>query len=234
MLASSVTNTSHILDHPVQAAFQSHWRPVARRTGSAWMLPSDIGPFAAQGGHSQEDQSDFSRMLSERGAPVIVLQKDDVTVPDNTEVLAHEEGVQMVYGGGVVENDDFGHVKLNEQDAVDMHALAHLTAPGPFAERTHVLGEFIGIKKDGQLIAMAGQRMQTPGWTEISAVCVHPDSRGQGLATKLIKAMCGIIQSSGQVPFLHTYASNVGAIALYEKLGFRLRTRVHVASLAHR
>ena len=104
-----------------------------------------------------------------------------------------------------------------------MRALAGLTKPGPFVERTHELGRFIGIRHEGQLVAMAGERMRPPGWTEISAVCTDPQFRGQGLATRLTLAVAAAIRARGDTPFLHVMADNVTAIRLYETLGFRAR-----------
>ncbi len=62
-----------------------------------------------------------------------------------------------------------------------------------------------------------------PGWTEISAVCTDPAHRGQGLATRLVRAVADGIRARGETPFLHTAASNATAIRLYESIGFRLR-----------
>jgi predicted GNAT family acetyltransferase len=112
---------------------------------------------------------------------------------------------------------------LRESNALEMRSLAELTQPGPFFARTHQLGEFIGIRSGGKLIAMAGERMKAPGFTEVSAVCTHPDHRGRGYAGALMAKVAVKILSRGETPFLHVYAHNTGAIALYEKLGFRLR-----------
>jgi predicted GNAT family acetyltransferase len=104
-----------------------------------------------------------------------------------------------------------------------MFALANLTRPGPFCERTHRLGDFVGVKVDGQLVAMAGERLRLPGFTEVSGVCTHPDHRGHGYAAALMSVVAGRIQGWGETPFLHVYAHNTGAIRLYEALGYRVR-----------
>ncbi|MFL6115759.1 MAG: GNAT family N-acetyltransferase, partial [Catenulispora sp.] len=98
--------------------------------------------------------------------------------------------------------------------------------PGPFLPRTIELGSYLGIRHDGRLVALAGERLRPPGWTEISAVCTHADFRGRGLATRLIRAVAHGIRERGETPFLHTGAENVNAIRLYEALGFRLRRTV--------
>ena len=89
-----------------------------------------------------------------------------------------------------------------------MLALATLTRPGPFFARTHQLGAFIGVKQDGRLVAMAGERMQPTGFTEVSGVCTHPDPRGRGYAGGLMRQVAARILARGETPFLHAYADN--------------------------
>jgi predicted GNAT family acetyltransferase len=101
--------------------------------------------------------------------------------------------------------------------------LVRRTRPGPFEKRTYLLGGYLGIRRGGALVAMAGERMHPPGWTEISAVCTDPAQRGQGLAARLTLAVAAGIRDRGDVPFLHTGADNAPAIRLYEVLGFTLR-----------
>ena len=127
---------------------------------------------------------------------------------------------------------DFAHQDLTDDDAAQMLALATLTEPGPFLEATHRLGAFVGVKQDGRLVAMAGERMRPEGFTEVSGVCTHPDHRGRGLAGRLMQVVAGRIVARGETPFLHSYASNLGAISLYESLGFAIRREVTATVLA--
>jgi predicted GNAT family acetyltransferase len=120
----------------------------------------------------------------------------------------------------------FEVVALQEADAPQMLALATLTRPGPFSSATHRLGDFIGVKQDGVLVAMAGERMKPDGYTEVSGVCTHPDHRGQGYASGLMAIVARRILDRGETPFLHAYATNTGAIQLYEGLGFIIRRTV--------
>ena len=106
-----------------------------------------------------------------------------------------------------------------------MLELISRTEPGPFLPRTIELGGYLGIKHEGKLVAMAGRRLNPPGWVEISAVCTDEEFRGRGYAARLVKAVAAGIQDSGQTPFLHTGAANMNAIRLYEKLGFKIRLR---------
>jgi predicted GNAT family acetyltransferase len=119
--------------------------------------------------------------------------------------------------------------KLGEADAAAMLELASLTKPGPFTMRAQALGDFWGIKENGRLIAMAGERLKLDGLTELSGVATHPDFQGKGLGRLMTLYVAGKIFAKGEQPFLHTYATNAVAIRLYESLGFKLRTRMNVA-----
>ena len=103
--------------------------------------------------------------------------------------------------------------------------LAARTRPGPFLPRTIEFGGYLGIRQEGVLAAMAGERFHPPGWTEVSAVCTDPKFRGQGLGTRLTLAVAASILDRGDTPFLHASADNVSAIRLYQALGFRFRRR---------
>jgi predicted GNAT family acetyltransferase len=106
-----------------------------------------------------------------------------------------------------------------------------LTRPGPFFAKTHLLGRFVGVRIGGRLVAMAGERLQGPGFTEVSGVCTHPDFRGRGLAGGLMRVVMGRILARGELPVLHVYTSNTGAVALYRTLGFAVRREVTMSVL---
>jgi ribosomal protein S18 acetylase RimI-like enzyme len=115
-------------------------------------------------------------------------------------------------------------VLLDERHADDMTALALATRPGPWGPLTRCYGPFYGIFREGRLAAMAGERMLPgPGLAEVSGVCTWPEFRGQGLARRLMLHVMAGFRARGDRPYLHTYADNAAAIALYRKLGFRER-----------
>ncbi|EFL36947.1 LOW QUALITY PROTEIN: acetyltransferase, partial [Streptomyces viridochromogenes DSM 40736] len=109
---------------------------------------------------------------------------------------------------------------------------SHGPGPGPFWPRTHELGTYLGIRHNGTLVAMAGERLRPPGWTEVSAVCTAPEARGQGHAAHLITAVATRVLARNERPFLHVAEANTGGIALYERLGFK--TRKHVTFRGYR
>ncbi|MBM9465668.1 GNAT family N-acetyltransferase [Nakamurella leprariae] len=145
-----------------------------------------------------------------------------VVAPDGWPVVRALDGVQLV-GDQVHGADDPDIARLGMDDAAAMAELVDRTRPGPWRPRTPELGTYLGIRAEGRLIAMAGERLRPTGWTEISAVCTDPDFRGRGLATRLVLALVLGIRERGEQPFLHASADNVTAIRVYENLGFRRR-----------
>lgn len=123
-------------------------------------------------------------------------------------------------------------VELTPDDVPEMLELVALTEPGPFLPGTIKLGNYFGVRQEGQLIAMAGQRLHLPGFCEISAVCTHPDYRGRGYAGGLTTLIAQKIVARGEIPFLHVELSNDAAARLYRKLGFRKRREVFVGILS--
>ncbi|MDD7928358.1 GNAT family N-acetyltransferase [Microbacterium thalli] len=132
-------------------------------------------------------------------------------------------GVQLVETDRLRPRPDDEAVVLGAADVPDMLALVERNRPGPFRPRTHLLGRYIGIRRGDRLIAMAGERLKPGGWTEISAVATDPEYRRQGIASRLVLDVAFHIQQRGGLALMHAAASNVNAIAGYEKLGFELR-----------
>ena len=190
----------------------------------------DVNLFAS----SRDDSAaalDALVALVEPREHVYVLQVPEIAIPSALRATKTALGVQMVATRRIDAAAADDVVMLGDADAPDMLALAQLTQPGPFLARTHVMGTFRGIRIDGRLAAMAGERMHMPGWTELSGVCTHPDFRGRGLARRLSAIVCAGIEARGETPFLHAWKNNHPAIALYEQLGFRWRADVNVAVL---
>jgi predicted GNAT family acetyltransferase len=142
---------------------------------------------------------------------------------------------QMVYeGGSAPRRGALSDAEINElgaADAPEMLELTALTKPGPFSKRTHELGTYLGMRREGKLVAMAGERLKVPGYTEVSAVCTHPEYSGRGYARMLMTEVMRRVLKRGETPFLHVREDNVRAIELYERLGFRRRVLSHLAVL---
>lgn len=220
------------LDRPVWASLTTFHSSIAVGNAQARRFPDDVNLFASA--RDDDDPGALAELgaLLEPGRTAYVLQVPPVRLPPGCVELRPGHGVQMLATRTL--EDDLGSEAqdLGDADAGEMLALAQLTQPGPFLARTHTMGSFIGIRLDGRLAAMAGERMRFPGHTEISGVCTHPDFRGGGLARRLSAAVGARIQARGDTPFLHAWTSNEAAISLYESMGFTFRTHVHASVIA--
>ncbi|MDX2276412.1 MAG: GNAT family N-acetyltransferase [Hyphomonadaceae bacterium] len=191
----------------------------------------DYGMFVAAADASPEARAAMAQLVTPAGAAEVEIEFA-APPPPGCSVVSERLVHQMVMTTlNPAPARNIAIVPLTEADASEMRALAEFTKPGPFFARTHQLGDFVGVKLDGKLAAMAGERMQPTGYTEVSAVCTHPDARGRGFAGVLMSHVCANIIARGEQPFLHTYADNTGAIGLYEKLGFTFRTEVRMRVL---
>ena len=213
------------LDRPIWHALAGRQAGFGVGEGKARRFRADVSPFIACEDDSAEALAAVAPLLSP-GETALFLQRGKVPVPPGTRVVEQGLGVQMVAGRFEPSEPPPGIFALGEADAAEMLALATLTQPGPFRARTHELSQFGGVKEGGRLLAMAGERLKLAGMSEVSGVCTHPQARGRGLAALLSRHVASEIVRRGEVPFLHAYASNGGAIRLYEKLGFRLNGEV--------
>jgi ribosomal protein S18 acetylase RimI-like enzyme len=214
----------HPLDNPVWASLSGQHAGLARRVGRAAQYLEDVSPFAALAdGADRSDGTAWADLAALAGPGGRVLLTGPAAVaPSGWERLAEIPGVQMD-GSAAESGPDPEAVELGPADVPEMLDLVARTRPGPFGPRTRELGTYLGIRRGGALVAMAGERMRPPGWGEISAVCTDPGHRGRGLAARLVRAVAAVVRARGDVPFLHASASNVPAIRLYEQLGFTLR-----------
>jgi predicted GNAT family acetyltransferase len=225
---------SHPLDRPVWNALttrQVHLALGDPRTALCFI--PEISPFGGTDAYTP-DQLSALGMLTPKDGGVAIVERFAIAPPPDLAVLIDEPINQMTAERLVEAPEDFPIQPLGPADAAEMRALAEFTQPGPFHARTHEMGDFVGVRENGRLIAMAGERMRLPGFTEISAVCTRPEARGRGLAAALMRKVAAGIAARGEQMFLHVYPHNKGAIALYEKLGFRHRAQVRLTVLRHR
>jgi GNAT superfamily N-acetyltransferase len=210
-----------LLDNPVYAALCGAHARFAQVRGRARRYPTDVAPFLAlPSPPSAQDWRDATGLVAP--GTYAGVQYSGGEPPDPWRAGESLDLVQMI-GERVTGVDCSEAIMLGAADVPEMLELAAQTVPGPFLTRTIELGDYLGIRCDGALVAMAGERFRLDGWTEISAVCTQPEHRGRGLASQLIGALIGGIQLRSQRVFLHVLSTNSGAIQLYEELGFRVR-----------
>lgn len=211
-----------LLDNPSWHALTGPHAPFAIGDDLVRRYPPEVAPFVAV--RSWDDPRVWDALAELVGPDAEVgLSGTDDPPPPGWEVLGHGAGVQMVETEALVTRPFEEAIDLGADDVPEMLALVERNQPGPFRPRTHELGRYIGIRREGKLIAMAGERLHPEGWTEISAVATDPEYRGQGLASRLVLDVAFHIRQRGDRALLHAAASNTGAIAVYERLGFVLR-----------
>lgn len=219
------------LDRPIWSALTSRQAEFAEGGELALRYRSSIEPFAAT---AADDDASLAALanLAVPGNFLLLIQAQPSPVASGLTPVHDAVGVQMVAARPISGERPEDAVPLGDADVPEMIALAELTKPGPFRAETHRLGQFWGIRRDGRLVAMAGERMKFDGYTEVSGVCAHPDWRGQGFARALSAFVAHCISERGETPFLHAYADNQAAIRLYEQLGFAIRCEMAVQALA--
>jgi ribosomal protein S18 acetylase RimI-like enzyme len=203
----------------------------SQKAGKARRFQPEIGPLA---GFSEPADPDFHALaqLAYCG-PVVIFLDAPFQTRAGWKAVDGAPLVLMVWqGSGLPEEDSCVPIsELGIEDSADMLELTAITKPGPFGPRTHELGSFFGIRIGNMLAAMAGERLRVDGYTEVSAVCTHPDHLGKGYAAALMRTVMRGILERGEMPFLHSRADNARAIALYERLGFRHREAGHFVVL---
>jgi ribosomal protein S18 acetylase RimI-like enzyme len=209
------------LENPAYAALSSVHSRFAQRRGRTLRYDPEVAPFVAlPSDASSADWRDAVELLPP-GAMAATVH-DGSALPQSLTVTRTFDLVQMIgeHAGGIRDPEA---LTLGSSDVPEMLELVRLTEPGPFFQRTIELGSYVGIRRDGALAAMAGERMRFEGWTEISAVCTAPGQRGGGLASRLIGTLVADIHARSERVFLHVLTANTSAIRLYEELGFRPR-----------
>ncbi len=220
-----------MLDHPIWHALTGDQAHHAVGEGPARRFHPEIGPLAASIDGSRESLAALARLATLTG-PIATLQLEPDPIPPGMVVVRRSPATQMVFEDAPDAGADPRVVALGPEHNAEMVALAHLTEPGPFAERTRELGQFWGVFLDGRLAAMAGQRLRLADRAEVSGVCTHPDFRGRGLAGLLTRHSASAIVTEGRVPILHTWSDNTAALDVYRRIGFVERAQIWITVMA--
>jgi len=224
----------HPLDNPVYHALISGDAHLAQGTGLVRYFDEAVSPFAGiADGHEEGFQDLFTQLPPSR--KILYATTTPVDEPAGWKQRAYIKGVQFVFDGKLSHDTSMfnGSIEpLTAENATVMVQLAALTKPGPFDMRTIEFGSYYGIFENSRPAAMTGQRLHVYDYAEVSAVCTHPDFLGKGYATMLLRHQLGLILANNKLPFLHVRADNARAIAIYERLGFRLRGPMHFYFLA--
>jgi predicted GNAT family acetyltransferase len=212
------------LDNPIWHSLTGPHAALAQGSGLARRYQPQVSVFYAIADQSDAAFRDLSALAGKDGIARMLSPTLEVTRPGWKQTFG-KEVMQMVWERPTPAVPVPEIVKLRASDVPEMTALVEATKPGPWAARTIEMGNYFGIKADGKLAAMTGERMHLPGLTEVSAIAVWPEFRGRGYAQKLAHHVASSIVARGETAFLHLYADNTPARTLYEKLGFVARPK---------
>jgi len=214
----------HLLDNPIYYALTSGHSHLAKGIDEVKYYYEDITAFAGLKDNSQENLNTLYQ-ISPAESLFVFFSKTPVEIPTQWKLLTHINMLQFVFSGkGISTTKATGITDLNAEHVTEMIDLVELTKPGPFLSKTIELSNYTGIFVDGKLAAMAGHRFHPSPYREISAVCTHPNHLGKGYAFKVLQEQIKRIVQRSEIPFLHVRNDNQGAINLYQKLGFEIRT----------
>jgi hypothetical protein len=189
------------LDNPVWHALTGSQRGHAEGGVGAVRMRPEVGPWAAVPDHpSAECWAELGALLGQDGGAVLI-RPDPIALPDGWATMYAGTAVQMTAAPGLIRaaappTPDRPVEVLGPQDVPQMLELVKATQPGPFAERTITLGTYRGIRHDGRLVAMAGERLRPPGHVEISAVCTDVEHRGRGFQVRRELSVLGVRPSA--------------------------------------
>jgi len=224
----------HPLDNVIWQALTTRQASFAEVCDNARRFDRDVTSLCAFDAPSDSGYDALARLVGERGTAAVFLERP-YEARTGWEFVSGAPLLKMVCENGSHSRSPSSSnaelLQLGAADSADMVELTAFTNPGPFGKRTHELGHYVGIRDNGKLVAMAGERLKVPGYTEVSAVCTHPDHVGKGYAGALMLQVMSGIRERGETPFLHVRSNNTRAIAIYERLGFRRRWEGHYAIL---
>jgi ribosomal protein S18 acetylase RimI-like enzyme len=223
-MKNSPATDVHLLDNPIWSALLTEQAYLAQANRLARRFPGDVAPFGAMADQSAAAYQALAEILA--GDTAALFLDAPPSLPAGWAMVLRGEMYQMVFEAPIPVATAFS--KLTAADVPEMLALTKLTQPGPFLPRTIELGAYYGIRESGSLVAMAGERLHLTGFTEVSAVCTHPDFRGRGYSSALMSAVVSGIMRRGETPFLHAKTDNP-AVHLYQRLGFKVRAQLHLA-----
>jgi GNAT superfamily N-acetyltransferase len=215
-----------LLNNPIWNALSTDQSYLAQTNHLAKRFPRDVAPFGAIETQSPSEYEALAQVLD--GDTAALFLDTPPVLPADWTMRMTGDMYQMTFEAPPPAKPNQDIRKLTQADVPDMLELTRLTEPGPFLPRTIELGAYYGIHESGSLVAMAGERLRLTGFTEVSAVCTHPNSRGRGYGNALMSVVISGIMNRGETPFLHVRTDNP-AITLYKELGFQTRAQLYLA-----
>ena len=221
----------HPLDNPIWSALNSGSASFAYGKGIVRFIDRKIGFFAGLPFYDKEYLAQLHADM-DLGMRVIVFTPGFLDLDPEWKVRNDHALLQMVLEKPSINLPFDSNIRsLGEEDVPNMLALTQLAKPGPFLENTIDFGGYFGYFVEDKLVSMAGTRLAAGPYTEVSAVCTHPEFVGRGLARLVLPQVIQFIQRHRQIPYLQLYPDNIPAYRLYQRLGFVERANLRVYSL---
>ncbi len=210
---------AHPLDNPIWNALSTRQGYFAQGGSLAKRYPADVAPFIAASETGMVGNPALASLAT--AGEVLYLIGSETIAASDWEVEQQASVVQMIHERHVLPaGTGMDAMVLGHDDVQDMLELTSVAFPGFFKSRTIEMGTYLGIRWEGRLIAMAGERMFVGDYREISGICTHPEYRGRGYAQQLIARLVENILQQGLKPFLHVGGANAVAEKVYQKMGF--------------
>lgn len=220
------------LDNPIWHSLHEQHANFAISHGRAVRFLPDVSPLSAVSESSEAALADLEQIV-EVGDTIGIWLDTELPLGAGWQVVLRFPLVQMLCERAVESSSD-EFEELTQGDAKEMLSLADRTEPGPFSLRSGELGRFVGIREDGRLLAIAGERFRFDGYTELSGVCTDPSARGRGYGERLCRVITSDIQARGDQAFLHVVPVSATAgtsMPLYERMGYRETGRTTLSIL---
>jgi ribosomal protein S18 acetylase RimI-like enzyme len=216
--------------NPVWHALQTKHRRFAASAGEACRYPAAVAPFVAVAAPSATALRELHSLLAP--AELVWLFAEDFPPAPEISIAGTLECLQMVLPAKVTPPRATTEIlRLCGADAPQMLALTDVAFPGFFRDRTCEMGSYYGVRIDGELVAMGGERLLLDGYPEISGVCTHPAYRGRGLGASIIWQLVRDHRREGLVSWLHVGAANAHAVEIYRRLGFEVVRAVTISRI---
>lgn len=121
-------------------------------------------------------------------------------------------------------------VPLTGKDLSELQELYAVGYPGNwFNPRMLETGQYMGIRIDNQLVAVAGVHVYSAQYrvAALGNITTHCDQRDRGLGTAVTAALCKRLLDTTETIGLNVKIDNSAAIHTYRKLGFEVVASYH-------
>lgn len=219
------------LDNPVWYALaESHKKLALDYNTTSFYNPE----YCAFGAFNELSNNETDLLAYAKLVPSFFIFGTKPNLPESLYLKDELLCLQMIIRDKIKHSYTDEIVKLDESQRPALLALVKIVYPEYFKSKTADLGNYYGIYKNNQLVAITGERMQMDDFIEVSAVITHPEHTGKGYAKQLVAYTANAILKQNKIPFLHVAEANIGAIKLYEKLGFTTRIKMSIWQIAQK